>query len=184
MGIVAEGSLFAREYARLFDRLAPEERTGVQLLCAQLGDMLATSHDFRNFLNHPSIPEGEKIAALKAVAPANFSDVVWRVLADLIKRRAIDQFTAVAVEMEHFSDKEKNIHEVSVTSAVALAESSQKSLSDRLAAYLGGGVKMHFTVDPSLLSGFLVRIGDLVLDNTIKTGLQQLQQKLTAVSST
>ena len=184
MGIVTEGSLFAREYARLFDHLAPEERAGVKLLCTQLGDLLAASHDFRNFLNHPSIAEADKIEALKAIAPASFSDVVWRVLGDLIKRRSIDQFSAVAFEMERFADLEQNIHEVSVASAVALSEASQQSLSDQLAAYLGGGVKMHFTVDPSLLSGFLVRIGDLVLDNTIKTGLQQLQQKLTAVSST
>jgi F-type H+-transporting ATPase subunit delta len=184
MGILAGGSIFAREYARLFDRLAPEERAGVEAFCTKLGELLSQSHDFRNFLNHPSISEADKIEALKAAAPVQFTEVVWRVFGDILKRRVVDLFPAVASEMDRFADEAQNIHEVTVCSAVALSESSQKSLSDKLSMYLGGGVKMHFNVDPSLLSGYLVRIGDMVLDNTIKTGLQQLRQKLMAVSST
>ena len=178
------GSLFAREYARVLDRLAPEERAAVQSWFSEVGKSEAEIAELKNFLNHPAISLEDKLRSLEAAAGSTFSPMVWRVVGDILKRRMTILFSSIAEEMARLADEARNIHSVFVTSASLLSEALQKELSDRLAGYLAGGVKVHYAVDPSLLSGLLVRIGDTVIDNSIRTDLEHLRRKFSAVSST
>jgi F-type H+-transporting ATPase subunit delta len=176
--------LFAREYARLFDRLAPGERKDVQEYLASLGDSGQELAGLRNFLNHPAIPNSDKLDALRAASPAAFTPVVWRVLGDILNRRMSFIFPAIAGEMERLSEEEQHIHEVGITSAQPLSAAQQTALVEKLAAYLGGTIKPLFGVDPTLLGGMLIKIGDTIMDNTIKTDLDHLRSKLSTISST
>jgi len=91
---------------------------------------------------------------------------------------------AIAEEMERLTEEANHIHVVDVTSARPLTAGHQAELSEKLAAHLGGTVKPRFTVDPSLLAGLLIKIGDTIVDNTIKTDLDHLRSKLMTISST
>ena len=175
-----ERQFVRREYARLFDRLVPDERGAVQAYLAELSIMTVQIADARNFLDHPSIPDAEKLKVLRATAPQKFTELVWRVFGDIMKRRIVDLLPAIASEMERLAAEARNIRPVSVTGAVALSEFRKETLSEKLSVYLGAGVKMDYSVDPSLLSGFLVKIGDIVLDNSIRSDLENLGRKLLA----
>ena len=177
-------SLFAREYARVLDRLAPAERAAIQSYFRVLGDSMERAGDLKNFFNHPAIPDAEKLRSLESIAPQRFSPVVGRVLGDIIKRRMTFLFTAIADEMERLSDEVQNIHQVVVTSATALPEGLRRKLTERMNVYLAGGVKMRFAVDGRLLAGFRIKIGDTVIDNSMRTELEHIRRKLMMVSST
>jgi F-type H+-transporting ATPase subunit delta len=86
--------------------------------------------------------------------------------------------------MDTLADEARNIVAVSVTSASALPDAVRTALAGKLAAYTGGKVKIDYLVDPTLLAGLLIRIGDRLIDNTIKTDLEHIRQKLLAASST
>jgi F-type H+-transporting ATPase subunit delta len=86
--------------------------------------------------------------------------------------------------MQRLSEEEQYIHEVGITSAQPLSAARQDALVEKLTAYLGGTIKPLFSVDPSLLGGMLIKIGDMIMDNTIKTDLDHLRSKLTTISST
>jgi F-type H+-transporting ATPase subunit delta len=73
---------------------------------------------------------------------------------------------------------------VFVTSATPLADGMQKVLKDKLAAYTRGEVKARFSVDGRLMSGLLIKIGDTIIDNTVKTDLERIRRHLMAASST
>ncbi len=113
--------LFAREYARLFDRLAPGERQGVQEYLSELGVSALRLDGLRNFLDHPAIPNEDKLRALEAAAPGKFTPLVWRVMGDILKRRMTVIFPLIAEEMERLTEEANNIHVVGIASAQPLS---------------------------------------------------------------
>jgi F-type H+-transporting ATPase subunit delta len=181
---IMKAELFAREYARVLDRLAQDERAAIQSHFRRLGDSMEQAGDVKTFFNHPAIPDSEKLRSLESTAPQRFSPVVGRVLGDIIKRRMTFLFTAIADEMERLSDEALHIHSVLVTSAAALPENLRKKLTERMKAYCAGEVKMQFAVDGALMAGFCIKIGDTVIDNSMRTELEHIRRKLMTVSST
>ena len=176
--------LYAREYARLLDRLAPAERAAVQSYMAELGRAEGEVAGLSSFLNHPAILRPTSWRIIEAAAPQKFGPIVVRIIEDILKRRMTAVFSSVAEEMVRLAEEAANVHAVAVTSAVTLSDRAKSELSDALAAHLAGKVKVEYTVEPSLLSGLLVRIGDNIIDNSIKTDLEHLHQKMMTVSST
>jgi F-type H+-transporting ATPase subunit delta len=174
----------AREYARVLSRVASGEAGEIQVFFREQGANTAVVDDFRNFLNHPAITVEEKLDRFIALSRKPLGPVVVRVLADILRRRQSHLFTAIADEMEVLADVARNIRTVLITSAQPLSDGMQKVLIDKLAAYTRGGVKARFSVDESLLSGLLIKIDDMIIDNSMKTDLERLRRELMAVSST
>jgi F-type H+-transporting ATPase subunit delta len=176
--------IYAREYARLFDRLAPDERTAVQDYLANLGESVVQLGELGNFLDHPAIATADKLKALEAAAPGQFTPVVWRVIGDILKRRMAVIFPSIAEEMERLTEEAHHVHAVGITSAQPLSEAEKDALVEKLTAHLGGSVKPSYVVDPSQLAGLQIKIGDTIIDNTVKTDLEHLRSKLMTISST
>jgi F-type H+-transporting ATPase subunit delta len=174
----------AREYARLLLQHAPGECAAVKSFFRAIGKVMAAEPMVAALLNHPAIPQEEKVNSLLSIAAEPLHPLVVRMLTELVKRRVTTLFAAIAEEMDTLADEARNITAVAVTTAAELPETLQKVLSDKLAAYTRGGVNVHFSTDPALFSGLLIKIGDTILDNTIKTDLERIRQKLMAVSST
>ena len=67
-----------------------------------------------------------------------------------------------------------------VTSAYPLTDAQRDTLQARLAASLNASVVIHESVDPSLLAGVTIKVGDKVIDDSMRGKLQQLKTQLTA----
>ena len=67
-----------------------------------------------------------------------------------------------------------------VTSAYPLTDEQRQTLQTRLAASLNASVVIHESVDPSLLAGATIKVGDKVIDDSMRGKLQQLKTQLTA----
>lgn len=67
-----------------------------------------------------------------------------------------------------------------VTSAYPLTDAQRETLQTRLAASLNASVVIHETVDPSLLAGATIKVGDKIIDDSMRGKLQQLKTQLTA----
>jgi F-type H+-transporting ATPase subunit delta len=174
----------AREYARLLLRHVPGECATISSFFQEIGTVMAAEPRIAALLNHPAIPQDAKSQALLSIAATPPGPLVVRILTDLVRRRVTGLFTAVAQEMENLAEEARNITSIAVTSATGLSDALQKELSAKLSAYTGGGVNVRFSADPALHSGLLIRIGDTIIDNTLKTDLERIRQKLMAVSST
>jgi F-type H+-transporting ATPase subunit delta len=81
------------------------------------------------------------------------------------------QFETLKAEIEHSID-------VEVTTALALTDAQRETLSKALSTRFGRTVRLHETVDASLLGGAIVRSGDLVLDGSLTGRLARLEQQL------
>lgn len=87
----------------------------------------------------------------------------------------IDAFLAYADEVE-------GIMEVKVYAAQPLADASEALLKERLERALGSQVRLRVEVDPALLAGVVVRVGDLRIDGSAARRLQRLEERLRQAS--
>jgi F-type H+-transporting ATPase subunit delta len=178
------GRMMAREYARVLSSLSAEEREAVKAYFRSLHDPADGPENLKNFLDHPAISAAEKLGSLESMEPRRFSPLVGRVIADIIKRRMTFLFSEIAEEMQRLSDEADNVHQVAVTSAAPLNEPQRQTLAAMMQLYSGGSVTMRFKVDGSLLAGFSIQTGDTVLDNSVRTDLENIRRRLMAVSLT
>jgi ATP synthase F1 delta subunit len=65
-----------------------------------------------------------------------------------------------------------------VTSALPLTDDEQDAIRENIVSATGGSTTISFRVDPSILGGLVVRVGDQVIDGSVAGQLQELRQNL------
>jgi len=96
----------------------------------------------------------------------------------LIDKRRYDILPEVPECYKELVDSHRGIVSVQVRSAVPLTEEEKERLSEVLARSLRKQVRLETNVDPSLIGGVMLRIGDRLLDGSVKGQLNLLRQRL------
>ncbi len=131
------------------------------------------------FLNHPKITKKEKVSFVEKVLKGRVSDDVTGFLLIIVEKGRYDEMNGI---FDYFLAKVreyKNIGVASVTSAILLNEEQKKKLEDKLLAttkYVK--FNMNYTVDSELIGGLVIRIGDHIVDSSIRTKLKTLSKVL------
>lgn len=108
---------------------------------------------------------------LRSSAADLVSQVAGRAEADL------KHLKATLDEIEKAGRKQRV--DATVTSAVALTEAQREAIETRLRARFGADLPIAYRVDPAILGGVIVRVGDRYVDGSLATRLGQLRQTLT-----
>jgi F-type H+-transporting ATPase subunit delta len=130
-------------------------------------------------LNHPKITREEKKTVVETVFKGRISDHLTGFLVLLIEKDRYNDMNAV---FEYFIKQVyeyKNIGVVYVSSAKPLSKEQEKAVEERLlqvTKYVA--FEMHFDVEPDLIGGMVIRIGDRVVDSSIRTKLANMQKEL------
>ena len=133
--------------------------------------------DLVQLLNHPQIVKEEKIQVIKNIFDGKVSDGVMGFLATIVDKGRQQSIPDIFV---YFIDKVKEYKKIGtayVTSAVELSETQKSQVKERLLAVYKE-FEMNYTVDESLIGGMVIRIGDRVVDSSIKTQLYELKKSL------
>lgn len=96
----------------------------------------------------------------------------------LVEKKRAEILPEIAEEFKIMVDEEKNISHGSVTSAVELSDELQAKVQAALERLTGKKVELSTSVDPSLIGGIVAKVGDLVLDGSIKTQLAGLKDSI------
>lgn len=118
-----------------------------------------------------------------------FSDIVRRVqpgigqkplnLFRLLRRKnRLDLGPSIASFFRELLDEERGVARAQVTTAVAMDDARREQIARRLAEGTGKQVEVEARVDPSILGGLVVRIGDQMLDGSTRTRLRLLRGRL------
>ena len=118
-----------------------------------------------------------QVAAL-AIAAAN--KIVEVGLDDARQRSLIDEFFSgvVSGKVEVFEGEELGGESAVITSAITLNEDEKRQIGDRLATKLGGDASITFQVDPAILGGIIVRVGDHEIDGSALRSMEALLHRL------
>jgi len=168
----------ARRYAKALFEVAKEkgavEETGAQLeaVAAALGG----NADIRAFFDHPNIGTDAKVRALQQAVGGQLADYVLNTLKLLLERGRISAVDIVASAYRSIADEALGRAKAQVTSAFALTPEQQQEIARKFGALTGKEVTVETAVDPSLLGGIRVRIGDTLYDGSLSTKLTEIEK--------
>lgn len=133
--------------------------------------------EFISLMQAPEITAEERSVALDAVLPSA-SDQTRNLLMLLARSRAVEVLPQVYKRFQELADAAQGVVRVRVSSAIELTDDDQKRIIDQLSASLGRDVRITTTVDPELLGGLVIRVGDRVIDGSARQRLSSLRGAL------
>ena len=167
----------AQVYARALFEVAKEQGK-LDVVREQLGqfaEALDDSNDLRVFFFSPYFSTEEKKDGLhRALVDAD--PAIVNFLETLLERHRMPVIFRIRDEYGRLWDKENQLLPVEVTSAVGLDDATVKSIGERIGEQTGQRVELTSKVDPSILGGIVLRVGNSILDASIKHRLDQLRK--------
>jgi F-type H+-transporting ATPase subunit delta len=124
----------------------------------------------------PSIAEKDRI--LVEVFEGRASPIVVKFLRVLNRHGRLDLLEQIARQARLAWDKKQGRKPVTVRSATPLDDAQKAALEGRISALIGATPQLKLEVDPSLIGGLVVQVGDDVYDASVRTRLQQLRDRL------
>jgi F-type H+-transporting ATPase subunit delta len=166
-------------YARsLFE--AAQDADKLETVREQLGeiaDAINDDHDLQVFFFSPYLTSEEKKEGLKK-AVTGIDDLVENFLELLIENHRMPVIFKIRRELETLWDEENDVLPVRVTSAVELDEKTVKQIGDQIEDQTGRKVELTSDVDPDVLGGLVVRVGNTVLDASVRRRLENLRREV------
>ena len=169
----------AAVYARSLFEVA-REQDKLDLVREQVGefaDAVEQTRELQVFLFSPYFSAAEKEDGLdRAVSGAD--PVVVNFLKLLIENHRMPVIFRVRREYDRLWEEENKLLPVRVTSAVELDSKTVSQIGDQIAEQTGRKVELSSEVDPDILGGIVVRVGNSILDASIRTRLEQLRKQV------
>ncbi len=132
---------------------------------------------FRAALESPRISLSEKLKLLEKA----FGDRVHPHLLNFLKVAArkgrLDCLPAIRVAAHRLHDEMAGRVQVAVTTAVPVPDATRQELQKRLSEKFGKTAVVHYSVDPKIVGGLVVRIGDTVYDASVATQLKSARTR-------
>ncbi|MEX2182112.1 MAG: F0F1 ATP synthase subunit delta [Gemmatimonadaceae bacterium] len=172
----------ARNYAEALLALAgkADDAAGWGELISALGDAVAQDRTLRNFLDAPQVSAGEKNAVLGKALEGSTPKLFVRFVQKLVTNRRQMLLPEIAVEYHGLLDAAEGRVHARVTVARAYDAKARAALTKSLTKALAKTVIPHVTVDERILGGVVVRVGDTVMDGSVRRKLGRLREKLLA----
>ena len=144
--------------------------------------ILQANPELFSVLGNPQIVKEEKVALLHQVFSGKIAEELMGFLSIIVEKDRQNEMISI---LEYFIQRVKEFKKIGaayVTSAVELGAEQKAALEKRLLEITGYvQFEMHYDVDTSLLGGMVIRIGDRVVDSSIKTRLYELKKELSAL---
>lgn len=141
---------------------------------ASFAEVLGSDRQFRVFFESPKIPRADKKRVLEASLSGKVAAPVLNLFRLLIDRGRQTLFTEIADVFGEILDEARGRRLVSITSAQPISAGARDSLIALLKERMGGEIIASETVDSELLGGMTVRIGDTVIDGSLRTKLKHV----------
>jgi F-type H+-transporting ATPase subunit delta len=175
-----KSSVVARNYAEALLAIAEQaqsvEKIG-ELLDAVAGAM-ASDDTLKAVMMSPRVRKSQKQAmlakALGSLAPPTFI----KFLQAVVQRGRQDLFSEMNEAYQLLADKHFNRVHASVVTAREADAALRQAITERLTKAMGKTVLPHFRADASLIGGVIVRLGDRVLDGSIRRRIQTLRTRM------
>jgi len=175
------GGSVARRYARALFGIGVDagkfEALGEEL--GELATLWSESDELRQALENPVFRPEQKRAVLQSILPKLApTPEVQRFVLLLLDRRRIVMLPAIARAYRDLTDAYIGRVRAEVISAEELSPATLDRVRRSLEQRTGKKVLIHSTVDPALIGGVVARVGDLVLDGSLRTQLDDLRARL------
>lgn len=200
---MADLSTLARPYAKAaFDYAKEHHAVNEWQDYLNVMNAIVSDKAFADYINNPAVAAQAKVATLKDLynqSSPEDSNTVFKTLSTAIEGGAQADSNAFVNFLTQLAEQDrlallpsinerfgllkaadaKEVHAY-VTSAYPLTQVQEQLIENRLATSLGANVVLHVNVDPALIAGVTIKVGDKVIDDSVRGKLKQLKTQLTA----
>jgi F-type H+-transporting ATPase subunit delta len=171
-------SAVARRYAAGAFALAQEEQD-VEAWRAEVAKLDALFADavLQAAFHNPAVSTVRRVELARRLA-SDLRPSTQNLMRLLIEHRRTREVHAIREEFERLADQATGILDATLTTAIPLGDAEQERLRGALARKLGHEVRLHAEVDAGLIGGARIRIGDHLVDGSIRAKLDQLRRTL------
>jgi len=169
----------ATRYAKSLIDLAQEQKTleTVREDMALFVQTLKASTELQAVLRNPIIPHSKKKNILHAIFDGKVSKVTLLFFDIMVNKSRGEILFPTALEFVNQYDVIKNIVNATVVSASPLSAANLQKMIDEVKRITGGNVVMNAKVDPNLIGGFVLTIGDRQIDTSVATDLKIIKKE-------
>jgi F-type H+-transporting ATPase subunit delta len=154
------------------DAVGPHAAGGIRDEIGQVIDRVARS------LKRGALPLSSRLELAVAAIGPEVSRPVLNLIILLLRRGRIELLPRVAEEFARLDDLRNHIIHATATSAAPMGPDEVRALTTRLGELTGGRVELATDVDPAILGGVVVRLGDRLIDGSVRGRLERLRSKL------
>lgn len=173
-------TILARRYARALFELGTDngESKKYSELLAAIAKLYKEDTILDALLN-PLYPLEARQSVMAKIGELTGGDAVMvRFLTLLVEKKRAAILPEIAAQIQAMVDEEQNVCHGSVVSAVELDEELKGEVRETLERITGKKVTLETSVDPSIIGGIVAKVGDLVLDGSIKAQLHGLKEAI------
>lgn len=175
-----QGSTTGRNYAEALLTLARKagDPEGWGGLVRQIADAIDSDESLRRFLESPRIAAAVKMGVLEKALGDRVPHMMLRWLQAVSRNRRLMLLPAIANEYDTLLDENANRVHARLTFATPPGETDANDIAARLSAVLGKTVVPHVSIDPAVMGGVVVRVGDTVMDGSVRRRLQVMRRRM------
>ncbi|MGR3616409.1 MAG: F0F1 ATP synthase subunit delta [Paracoccaceae bacterium] len=174
----------ARRYASAIFEIAQENKNldGLEASVNDLSAALTDSADLQTLITSPLISRDEQQAAISAIASKmSLAPVMQNSLALMAQKRRLFVVPQLIAVLRDMLAEARGEVVADVTSAKALTKTQADKLAKTLTARMGKTVTINATVDASIIGGLVVKVGSKMIDSSIRSKLNSLQNAMKEV---
>lgn len=170
----------ARNYAEALLDLARKanDLDGWGRMIDDIAAVLQRDPTFRNFMASPRVSAKQKIDVLTKALSDRVPQLFLRFLHALVRNRRQMLLADIAVEYHALVDEVTGRVHARVTVARETDDAERTLIAERLSQVIGKTVVPHLNVDERILGGLVVRVGDTVMDGSLRKRLSSLRRKM------
>jgi len=143
---------------------------------------LCENPELFKLMSHPKIVKEEKVKIVEDIFAGKVSGELVGLLRMIVEKGHFEEINSVLEYFESQVKEYKNIGTAYVTTAMELSDTQKEAVEKRLletTKYVK--FEMHYAVDSALIGGMVIRIGDRVVDSSVKTKIATLTRELSKI---
>jgi F-type H+-transporting ATPase subunit delta len=173
------GTRAAIRYAKAILEIADSKKVASQVSAdmALVSSTINTNLELNTFIQSPTINVEQKQSALLAIF-ADSNAVTKSLFRLLMENKRFEILDAIALEYNKLFDIMNGVEVAKVTTAIAMDAALEAQVSAKIATFSNKKITIENTIDPSIIGGFILRIGDKQYNGSVANRLQVLKREL------
>lgn len=178
--IETEPDALAQIYAESLFELA-RDADQIEAVAEELGGVMEIARNdagFNEFLASRTVTTESREASLRKILDARVSDLTLRFLLLLNAKGRLSHLPAIAAAFDRRVQDALGRVEVDVYTAEPMETEQRDSVGERIASKLGKQIALHTYVEPAMLGGIKIRMGDRLIDDSLATRLRRIHDRV------
>jgi F-type H+-transporting ATPase subunit delta len=177
---MAELTTIARPYAEAVFELAKQEsQLGPWSDALRFAAAVVRDGGMKAVLSSPRVSHEQKLGLLLSTAGSGMSEAGKNLLRLLLRNGRAELLPEISTLYEEFKERDEGVVEASVASAFPLTDDQMQALVAKLEDRFKRKIVARASVDPTLIGGAVIRVGDEVLDGSVRGKLDAMAAALT-----